>query len=127
MKQSMSRGAIIAFAAISLTTFSAPAFAQDEEVVIVTAPYSVQRERNGEVAVTQRVPMKGLDLRRDSDVNELERRVAWTAQEVCDIAEEYAPRTTYMTSDRECVRRAIRESRTEVREAVNYARGYGRG
>ncbi len=124
MKYSRTMRALgLSVSAVAALSFAAPAMAQDEEVVIVTAPYSVQRSTDGEVAVSQRVPMKGLDLRRDADVHELERRVAWTAQEVCDIAEDYAPRTTSMTSDRECVRRAIREARADMRYVVDRARG----
>lgn len=125
----------IAASAITLTILTAPAFAQkyddqyyyDEEIAVV-AP-EVYRERTGrsssgipidELTFERVVETRDLDLRRNADVDELYRRIEYTAREACDEvarASQGAP----LTTRRECVRDATREAMAEA-DAMIYAR-----
>lgn len=125
----------IAASAIALTTLAAPAFAQsvkdtgyyDDEITVV-APY-VYRERTGrsssgipieELTFQRVVDTTGLDLRYESDVDELYRRIEYTAREACDEVER-ASRGAPITTERECVREATRDAIAQA-DALIYAR-----
>ncbi|MEQ1809911.1 MAG: UrcA family protein [Terricaulis sp.] len=125
----------IATAAIALTTFAASASAQsvkdtgyyDDEITVV-APY-VYRERTGrsssgipieELTFQRVVDTNGLDLRYDSDIDELYRRIEYTAREACDEVER-ASRGAPITTERECVREATRDAVAQA-DALIYAR-----
>lgn len=125
----------IAASAIALTTLAAPAFAQsvkdtsyyDDEITVV-APY-VYRERTGrsssgipieELTFQRVVDTNGLDLRYDSDVDELYRRIEYTAREACDEVQR-ASRGAPITTERECVRQATRDAMAQA-DALIYAR-----
>lgn len=125
----------IATAAIALATFAASASAQsvkdtgyyDDEITVV-AP-NVYRERTGrsssgipieELTFQRIVDTNGLDLRYDSDVDELYRRIEYTAREACDEVER-ASRGAPITTERECVREATRDAVAQA-DALIYAR-----
>jgi UrcA family protein len=125
----------IAAAAIAFTTSTAPAFAQsvkdtgyyDDEITVV-APY-VHRERTGrsssgipieELTLQRVVDTHDLDLRYDGDVDELYRRIEFTAREACDEVER-ASRGAPITTERECVREATRDAVAQA-NALIYAR-----
>jgi UrcA family protein len=132
-------------AAIASLAFAAPALAQYyekppynpayvdaayEDEIIVIAP-GVQRETTGRSASGARIQTlttslvvntADLDLRYDADVDELHRRIGATAREACNELDR-ASRGVLLTSDRECVRDAIRDARLEADAMVYYARG----
>lgn len=125
----------IAASAIALSALAAPAFAQsvksnvyyDDEITVV-APY-VHRERTGrstsgipieELTLQRVVDTSGLDLRSNSDVEELYRRIEYTAREACDEVER-ASRGAPITTERECVREATRDAISQA-DALIYAR-----
>ncbi|MBP6689897.1 MAG: UrcA family protein [Hyphomonadaceae bacterium] len=125
----------IATAAIALATFAVSASAQsvkdtgyyDDEITVI-APY-VYRERTGrsssgipieELTFQRIVDTNGLDLRYDSDIDELYRRIEYTAREACDEVER-ASRGAPITTERECVREATRDAVAQA-DALIYAR-----
>lgn len=82
---------------------------QDDEITVM-APRSIHREVVGrsaigapieEISLTRRVSYAGLDLRRPSDMNELQRRIKMTANEACDQLNKLYPLDT-VPSDRDC-------------------------
>lgn len=125
----------IAASAIALSALAAPAFAQSvksnvyyyDEITVV-APY-VHRERTGrsasgipieELTLQRVVDTSGLDLRSNSDVEELYRRIEYTAREACAEVER-ASRGAPITTERECVREATRDAISQA-DALIYAR-----
>ncbi|MGE0046620.1 MAG: UrcA family protein [Hyphomonadaceae bacterium] len=101
---------------------------QEDEIVVY--PYGVRRERMGrgplgarmqEISVSRVVTTDGLDLRYDGDVSALRARVRDTAFEACAIAEDMLNDLT-LTSDRECVRDAVRGAEADIDAAVRRAR-----
>lgn len=126
MKHLRSFAAAGLFVALGALSFGAPAFAQDDDDIVVTAPYSVhvERDRAGygrTVTVSEEVSAQGLDLRYDSDVDELQSRIAYTAHEVCDRASDYLDGPSD-TTDHECVRDAIRGAQPQARYLIRRAR-----
>lgn len=123
------RPILIAVAAGSLFGIAAPAFAQDDDVVVY-APYthSPRAETSASgvpIAVTTRsiaVSTRDLDLRRDRDVNELYRRVNYTAQEACDDINRMTVLDNSLTTDRQCMREAVLSARPQVDAMVTRAR-----
>lgn len=125
----------IAASAIALTTLAAPAFAQKyddqyyyDDGITVVAP-EIYRERTGrsssgipinELTAQRVVETRDLDLRRNADVDELYRRIEYSAREACeDIAR--ASQGAPLTTRRECVRDATRDAMAEA-DAMIYAR-----
>lgn len=125
----------IATAAIALATFAVSASAQsvkdtgyyDDEITVI-APY-VYRERTGrsssgipieELTFQRIVDTNGLDLRYDLDIDELYRRIEYTAREACDEVQR-ASRGAPITTERECVREATRDAVAQA-DALIYAR-----
>lgn len=111
-------------AGLALTPAGADAYktavvAEDE--IVITAPYTVHRDGEA-VSVSRTVSVKGLDLRYASAVEELNRRVAVTAEIACDEAEDYL-RAQSATTDRQCVRNAIRGARSQVAALIDRYRG----
>lgn len=102
------------------------AFAKDRDDIVVTAPYSVQQNRDGrEVTVSRIVSTSGLDLRRDRDVERLHQRIAEAADIACEQADDVLPNNSPLlsgTSDRECVRNAIRGATPKMHAVVSAAR-----
>lgn len=132
MMSRVSMAALIA-AGLAMTPALAETYkvASNDEIVIV-APYTVERDvdrsfgvgpDNERVAVSRRVSLKGLDLRYEGAVDELNRRINWTAVQVCEEAELHMRNTTTGTSDRECVRDAVRRARSEAELHIDRARG----
>lgn len=119
---------LLASVAAAAGLAATPVFAQDyDEDGIVVSPYNVQRERGRNSAsdtyyLSATVTTKGLDLRRDADVEELYRRVDATAWEVCEVIEEEM-RGDSTTSDRQCVRRAVDGAMPQVEAAIYRQRG----
>lgn len=126
---------LIAASAIALSALAAPAFAQkydgqyyyDDEITVV-AP-EVYRERTGrsssgipidELTFQRIVETRDLDLRHGADVDELYRRIEYTAREACDELQR-ASRGAPLTTRRECVREATREAMADA-DALIYAR-----
>ncbi|MES1156602.1 MAG: UrcA family protein [Alphaproteobacteria bacterium] len=102
-----------------------PALAQDDDQIIVPAPYHIHRDVNGEtesVEVSRIVTADGLDLRYDSDVYQLRQRIHDAAWDACDAAGQ-ALHGESTTSDRECVRQAIRGAEPQAEDAIARARG----
>jgi UrcA family protein len=102
------------------------AYTDDE--IVVTPPYVVSRERGrgpygrtDAVRVSRVVSARDLDLRYAASVDELHRRVIETAQVACEQAED-ALRGDTTTSDRECVRAAVRGAMPQFRAVVSNAR-----
>lgn len=121
----------------------APSFAQSvvkpdpyayEENEIVVVPYGIQRYETGRNApgsiareqvlqLSRVISTDGLDLRYDPDVAALNQRVEYTAREICnELDRASAGQST--TSDRECVRDAVRAAEPQVEAAVVRARTY---
>ncbi|MGE0829925.1 MAG: UrcA family protein [Hyphomonadaceae bacterium] len=110
--------------------FAAPALAQGNYVSksgdeIVIRPYGIERHSNrfGEeiFSLTRVVTSSGLDLRYDNDVNELHRRVSYTARSICEeLDDELRGRT--VTTDNQCVREAVRGARPQIEAAIDRAR-----
>ncbi|MGQ0532160.1 MAG: UrcA family protein [Caulobacteraceae bacterium] len=134
MTRKSSVRATLAFLALStLALAAAPAVAQsyDDDEIVVVAP-GVVREPTGRRTssgipitdlVTQRlVTAKDLDLRYDADVNELHRRIRVTAEDACNDIER-ASAGMLITSDRECVRDAMRDAMAQADALVYSARG----
>lgn len=126
--------AVVAVAA-GMASAAPAAFSQDDKTVaaddeIIVSPYQIQRERVernhggfGVEALTlsRVVTAEGLDLRYDADVRELFHRVNYTARQVCQDLDD-ATNGASLTSDRECVRDAIRGARPQVEAVVADAR-----
>ena len=140
---------LIAATASAFALLVAPSFAQkvpadpyydsayddpyyDDEITIV-AP-GVRREPTGrrsssgipieELTLQRVVETHDLNLRRDTDVEELYRRVEYTAREACDEVER-ASQGAPITTERECVREATRDGMEQAEDLVYRARGYG--
>lgn len=129
----------IAAAASALTFAMSPSFAEktaetalyaNEEEEIVIYPYGVRRESIGrsplgarveEISLSRIVSADGLDLRYDGDVDELRRRISYTAQLVCDELDAEL-RGHSMTTDRQCVRDAVRDAEPQVDALVQRSR-----
>jgi UrcA family protein len=124
-------------AAGALTLIAAPSFAQvysdkvayDDEI-IVTAPY-VQREVTGrdvtgariETLTTSRaVETADLNLRYNSDVRELHRRIGDAAANACREVEE-ASTGVSLTPRSQCIRDAERGAMAQADALVDTARG----
>ncbi len=142
------RTTLLSIAAIGAFAIAAPALAKDmkeqgaygasasfSDDIIVVAP-GVYRDDTGrrtssgipiQELTLQRVINTGdLDLRRDSDVAELHRRVRDTAQSACDEVER-ASEGAPITTERECVRKATRDAMAQAETLVYARRGYARG
>jgi UrcA family protein len=96
--------------------------AQDEEITVM-APRGVYRQQVGrsptgvpieEISLSRRVSYYGLDLRRPSDMNEMERRVRLTANEACDQITKLYPVDNFSTSDAECKSQAFKNGMDQV-------------
>jgi UrcA family protein len=124
------RLALAMLGAVASLAVAGPSLAQDEDDIVVTPPYNVHRQTTGRsaagariesVSVSRVVTTEGLDLRYDADVSELNRRISYAAADVCDYAGDLL-RIVSATSDRDCVRAAIRGARPQVRDVVARAR-----
>jgi UrcA family protein len=105
------------------------AYTYDDEIIVI-AP-GVQRETTGRSASGARietlttslyVDTSDLNLRYDSDVGELHRRIRDTAREACNDLDR-ASRGVMLDSDARCIRNATREAMVEADAMVYYARG----
>jgi len=124
---------LAAVAGVAFCAFAAPSsadpyydrvYVQDE--IVVSAPYTIyrDRDRNGDiVSVTRIVDTRDLDLRYVAHVDELQRRIDINARIACEQADR-ATRRSSSTSDRECIRKAIRDAQPQVVAAVDRARYY---
>jgi len=128
----------LATAAAALAITAVPAIAKDavytptyytpdstastgyEEDIIVT-PYGVRESRDGTLTLSRTISTKGLDLRSPSGVDELNRRINWTARDICEELDDAAPRTS-LSSDRDCVRDAVRGARDQAEAIIDQAR-----
>ncbi|MFZ2028906.1 MAG: UrcA family protein [Vitreimonas sp.] len=124
-------------AAGALTLIAAPSFAQEandkfayDDEIIVTAPY-VEREVTGrdatgariETLTTSRAVETGdLNLRYNSDVRELHRRISDAAANACREIEERSNGVP-VTRRSECIRDAERSATAQAESLVDYARG----
>jgi UrcA family protein len=124
-------------AAGALTLIATPSFAQDysdkvayDDEIIVTAPY-VHREVTGrdasgariETLTTERAVETGdLNLRYNSDVRELHRRIADAAVNGCREVEE-ASTGVSLTTRTQCIRDAERSATAQADALIDYARG----
>ena len=136
MKSSHSSALALA-AAGALTLIAAPSFAQDypdkvvyDDEIIVTAPH-VQREITGrdasgariETLTTSRAVETGdLNLRYNSDVRELHRRIGDAAVNGRREVEE-ASTGVSLTTRSQCVRSAERSAMAQADALIGYARG----
>jgi UrcA family protein len=127
MKQYPKRATRLALvvAAVAGLGVAAPAFAQDDEIIVT--PYQVHRDYDrrsgGDVySLSALVTTKGLDLRYNSDVDVLQDRISYTARDVCEAIED-AVRRDLTTSDRQCIREAVNRAQPQVRAVVARARG----
>ena len=125
-------------AAGALTLIAAPSFAQDytdkgpyyDDEIIVTAPY-IERETTGrdvtdariETLRTQRAVETGdLNLRYNSDVRELRRRISDAAANACREIENRGNGVP-ITRRSECIRNAERSATAQADSLIDYARG----
>ena len=123
---------LIAAAATLFAGVATPSFAQyyDDEIVVV--PYGVQSEVTGRSSTTgapietrslsRVVTTEGLDLRYDAAVDELYRRIEFTARESCDELGRTAD--IQLTTDRQCVNEAVRDAMPQADAVVARARIY---
>jgi UrcA family protein len=100
--------------------------AQDEEITVL-APRTIHREVVGhtaigapieQVSLSRRVSYYGLDLRRPSDMNELERRIKMTANEACDQLKQLYPLDAATPSDQDCKTSAYNNGMEQVHMIV---------
>ncbi len=122
---------LIAAAATALSLLAAPAIAQsyDDEEIIVRGP-TVERYRTGErssigapieeLTLVRVISTKDLNLRYDGDVYELHRRIEAVAEESCDEVDR-ASQGVPLTTERECVREAVRDAMAQA-DGLVYAR-----
>lgn len=124
--KSKARSVLVAVAVFAgLGAIAAPAIAQDKDEIIVV-PYGIQRYDEGQrtasgarvqtLTLSRYVSTEGLDLRRDSDVDALYERIEYTAREACRDLDRAADIST--TSDRACVRDAVRGAEPQVSSLV---------
>jgi UrcA family protein len=135
------RTSLLLAAGVLTAATIAPSFAQSvvkpapyayEENEIVVVPYGIQRYETGRrvgigrevvVQMSRVVLTDGLDLRYDPDVATLNQRVEVTAREICSTLERSSPGGA-VTSDRDCVRDAVRAAEPQVERAIFRARTY---
>jgi UrcA family protein len=108
-----------------LLVANAPVFAQDQEVITVTAPRTVDHrviDRNPvtraeleEVSLSRGVSYAGLDLGKPADVAEVEKRIDATAQEACQQLDKLY---TLMKSDKDCVEKAAAEAKASLQAII---------
>lgn len=117
--------------ASALALIATPALAQSYNDEIIVGPPTVERHTTGrsssgipieEMSITRVVSARDLDLRYDADVHELHRRISVTARAMCDDLDR-ASSGLMITSDRECVRDAVRDAMAQVDVAIYHARG----
>jgi UrcA family protein len=107
---------------------AAPASAQDEESITVTAPHfrNEPMRLNGpleSVSLSGQVRYDDLDLRSWRGARELKMRVRDEAQDICTrIAEAYPVREAPGTS---CYKSALKDGLIHADEAISDARSYG--
>ncbi|MGE0740139.1 MAG: UrcA family protein [Hyphomonadaceae bacterium] len=127
----MTRLASALCAVSALALFATPALAQSYDNEIVVGPPNVQRETTGRSAsgarietlsLTRVVSARDLNLRYDADVRELHRRIRDTAVSMCNEIDRSSNGLT-ITSDRQCVREAVRDAMVQADAMVYYARG----
>lgn len=130
---------LIALAAAA-AALAAPALAQDKMKVadasfyssdeIIVVPYGVQRYTTGRSSIgapietrtlSRVVDTSDLNLRYNSDVVELQRRIAFTARESCRELRRTAD--IPLDTQRQCVNEAVRDAQAQVESAVAVARG----
>jgi UrcA family protein len=117
--------------ALGLVAPGAAQAANDE--IVITAPYVVHRstpERNGPIPVetislSHTIATGDLDLRRQPDINELYRRIDYTARATCAELEQARPSELYppAPSDKGCYREALK-SATHQADAIVAAANY---
>lgn len=135
------RSALFVGAAAIMAFAGTPSFAQTvakgeyyETNEIVVVPYGIQRERTGRRAsgslapeetltLSRVVSTDGLNLRYEADVSALHQRVEVTARDICNELDR-ATAGASTTSDRECVRDAVRAAMPQADAAVFRARTY---
>ncbi|MBL8547724.1 MAG: UrcA family protein [Hyphomonadaceae bacterium] len=138
------RTTLLSIAAISTCAIAAaPAFAKDiksggvyaepaygDEIIIV-APEIYRRDTGRrtssgipeqELTLQRAVSAHDLNLRYDTDVAELQRRVRATAEDICDEIGR-ASSGGVITPERECVREATRDAMVQVDALVHSRRG----
>ncbi len=100
--------------------------AYDDEIIVIAPSVSSERSASGarieSIRASRSVSLDGLDLRRESDVNELRARVRATALEACNDLE-YQSRGIVTTRTNECVRDAQESASAEINEMIWRARG----
>ena len=99
-----------------------PVVYEEDDIVIV--PYGIREGRDGTVTLSRAVSIKDIDLRYDAGVDELNRRISWTAREICDELDDASRSSLLLTSERDCVRDAVRGARPQIDAAVQRARYY---
>lgn len=123
--------AVLVLAAPALIMSPDAAIAQEsetiEEVVVVVAPFAIERTKTERTSPTmdtelvelkRRVGFADLDLSKHDDVIEFETRIESTATESCEILAEMFP---FDTSDREirrCSREAIASAEDQKGQAI---------
>ncbi|HUO91538.1 MAG TPA: UrcA family protein [Rhizomicrobium sp.] len=145
-RQHVAYAALAAFGVIALSNIaiaqttpesSAPTAAPTNQAteVTVTAPREVTRTRVGrsnigapieDVAVTERVNIQDLDLKKTADVDELNRRVREAAADSCSELDRLFPLVPSSQTRRDCIRRAMRGANAQIEAAVAASGGrYG--
>lgn len=101
---------------------STTAVVYEDDIVIV--PYGIREGRDGTLTMSRAVSIKDIDLRYDAGVDELNRRITWTAREICDELDDASRSSLLLTAERDCVRDAVRDARPQVDAAIQRARYY---
>lgn len=101
---------------------------ESDEIVVV--PYGIQRYETGQrtslggreevFTLSRIVTSDGLNLRYDADAAELYRRIDATARDICNELDRATP--TSSTTDRECIRDAVRQARPHADAMIYRAR-----
>lgn len=105
----------LALAAAGLTLAAAPALAQSVDEVTVWG----HRGADGVERLSRAVDISDLDLRSDAGVREMQRRIRYTARDLCAELGETGGGSTLMRS---CVDDAVRGAQRQARYAVAQAR-----
>ncbi len=117
-----------AFGAFTLgTPAQADTYASADNEIVIPAPYTVSKNRStrdGEItSVSRTISYRGLDLRRQGDIDELNLRVEYAVADVCKVDSLTA--ASFGTDDnRDCYYDAMKDARKQVRDAVWRANYY---
>jgi UrcA family protein len=118
-----------ALVGVGLLTANVPAVAQQAEQITVVAPREVHHEIVGRtysglpvelVSLTRQVSYAGLDLKKQADVAELEKRIHETAKEACKQLDTLYPDlgNPRVPAHQDCVKTAVDAAMVQAKAAI---------